>query len=258
MIYQSKDPNYKRGDRFKRRLPRFVGKIDDFHDLFQAEDKEFEIVDMRLKEFLDALYVHTIKNLEDPDIYLKKLEREWGVISDGSIDERIARVLAKMRGRRTTTEAVVLDICKSFGYVAIYKERYREYGFTVILQNASYFNYLLVSAIDEVKPAHLELKFEFLFASRLELQTRSGDYGYPLYMCGEEICGDIPYPYFEAEATRVKLNLNTAVDDAKNPFALPGTGIKVGVVNDNEVEEILYMSDFNSEDVYSFEGSEDV
>mgnify|MGYP001409742063 CR=1 FL=1 len=166
MIYQSKDPNYKRGDRFKRRLPRFIGKIDDFHDLFQAEDKEFEIVDMRLKEFLDALYVHTIKNLEDPDIYLKKLEREWGVISDGSIDERIARILAKMRGRRTTTEHAILDVCKMYGHDARFIERYSEYGFT-IETFGGIISIACLRAIKEIKPAHLSIGLKTKFKNEI-------------------------------------------------------------------------------------------
>ena len=44
-----------RGDRFKKRLPKYIGQIADMNDTFFAEDKEFYRIEGALDDFLYGL-----------------------------------------------------------------------------------------------------------------------------------------------------------------------------------------------------------
>ena len=233
-----------------------IGKTPEFRNFFHSEDLEFDEAWEKANFIKEAGFIFTA----DPSS-IEYWEKMLDLPHEGDLEDRQRKVYVEWNKRiiwthRTLIDWLDLNVGRKEYILELF---YNDYGVMIdVFITKDRDTTWLYTKLRRIIPANLTIEIRVSFASRLELQTRSGDYGYPLYMCGEEICGDIPYPYFEAEATRVKLNLNTAVDDAKNPFALPGTGIKVGVVNDNEVEEILYMSDFNSEDVYSFEGSEDV
>lgn len=61
-----------RGDRFKKRLPKFVGNISDLDDTFYAEDKEFELIDKLIDDFDNSQSVSGIANTSDPDYFLRK------------------------------------------------------------------------------------------------------------------------------------------------------------------------------------------
>lgn len=61
-----KESDYKLGDRFKRRLPKFVGRIGDMSDLFQAEDKEFNVIDQLIFDFSQAMHIANLKRHRNP------------------------------------------------------------------------------------------------------------------------------------------------------------------------------------------------
>ena len=85
-----------RGDRFKKRLPKFIGRISDMDDLFYAEDKEIERIEQLIWDFTYGLYVSQIDKTSNPDFFLSRLERDYGLESAGSVKERINAILLKM------------------------------------------------------------------------------------------------------------------------------------------------------------------
>lgn len=155
-----------RGDRFKTRLPNFIGKISDMNDLFIAEDREFEKIDYLLMDFINALFVEGIKNIENPEYFLRRLEKEYGIDSLGNVDERIAKIITKMRGKRTTTESVILEICRLFGFEATFEENYKHYSFIIGTKNFRLSN-AAIKAIGEIKPAHLGIILKILFEQKI-------------------------------------------------------------------------------------------
>ena len=150
-----------RGDRFKRRLPPFIGRIPDFLDLFIAEDIEFERVDELLKDMGYSLNAHTIPRMKNPQGDLERYEKDYGLVKKGTIEDRVQAILRKIRLQNPTTEEAVLNICKSYGYQAEFERKYDQYGFIVWLTNTEGYDHSLVLGIKEAKPAHLTLIMGF-------------------------------------------------------------------------------------------------
>ena len=72
-----------RGDRFKRRLPKFIGNISDLDDTFYAEDKEFYRIDGEMDDFLYGLTASLLKKTKNPNKYLTRFEKDYGLESIG-------------------------------------------------------------------------------------------------------------------------------------------------------------------------------
>ena len=246
-----------RGDRFKRRLPKFIGQISDLDDTFYAEDKEFELIDRLIDDFEHSQSVSGIAKSANPDYFLRKLELDYGLDHKGTTKERIARILLKMRAKRTTTEEVVLEICQSLGFPAKYEQKYREYGFLLDLYvNGDLDMDSLVRELMEVTPAHLWIDLNMTFARVMKLQTRSGDSSFLMWLCGEHPCGDIPYPYTVAEPYYVGIGAKTGNYDANNYYGNAGDGHKSGELRDYDEPSYLYVQNFKNEDIYDFGGDD--
>lgn len=216
-----------RGDRFKRRLPKYIGNISDMDDTFYAEDKEFDLVDRLIDDFDNSQSLQSILDTSDPEYYLRRLEDDYGLDHKGELRDRVARILLKMKAKRTTTEEVVLEICQSLGFPAKYEEYYREYSFLLELYvNGELDMEKLLDALMEVTPAHLLINMNLNFARDLALQTRSGDDSYLMYLCGEHPCGDIPYPWAVGKVFSAEASIKTSTFDSKNYYPLAGDGYR--------------------------------
>ena len=244
-----------RGDRFKRRLPQFIGKISDLDDTFYAEDKEFELIDKLIDDFENSQSVSGIAKSANPDYFLRKLEVDYGLDHKGTTKERIARILLKMRAKRTTTEEVVLEICQSLGFPAKYEQKYREYGFLLDLYvNGDLDMDNLVRELMEVTPAHLWIDINMTFARVMKLQTRSGDSSFLMYLCGENLCGDVPYRYAQIQPYYAGMRVKTETYDARNYYGRTGDKYRSGQLRDYEEDKYIYVQDFGSENNVDFGG----
>ena len=244
-----------RGDRFKRRLPQFIGKISDLDDTFYAEDKEFELIDKLIDDFENSQSVSGIAKSANPDYFLRKLEVDYGLDHKGTTKERIARILLKMRAKRTTTEEVVLEICQSLGFPAKYEQKYREYGFLLDLYvNGDLDMDNLVRELMEVTPAHLWIDINMTFARVMKLQTRSGDSSFLMYLCGENLCGDVPYRYAQIQPYYAGMRAKTETYDARNYYGRTGDSYRSGQLRDYEDDKYIYVQDFESENKIDFGG----
>ena len=169
-----------RGDRFKKRLPSFVGKIPDLDDTFFAEDKEFERIDKRLKGFGYGLIASLLKGEDGVLDYLARFEKDYGLEGVGSIDDRISAILAKIGASRVTTEKALLDLCQSFGVEGEFYPDYGFYRFLLELRTRRDFNFKsLEKMVREIIPAHLELKTQVAVLTDVKFSVAS--------ISGEEI-----------------------------------------------------------------------
>lgn len=178
-----------RGDRFKKRLPSFVGKIPDLDDTFYAEDKEFERIDKRLKGFTYGLIASLLKGEEDALDYLTRFEKDYGLEGVGSIDDRVSAVLAKIGASRVTTEKALLDLCQSFGVEGEFYPDYKEYSFNLDLKKIKEKPNFdkLVKAINEIIPAHLDFILNLMLADKLVFREATKTYLNPFYMTGSSL-----------------------------------------------------------------------
>lgn len=245
-----------RGDRFKRRLPKFIGQISDLDDTFYAEDKEFELIDRLIDDFEHSQSVSGIAKSANPDYFLRKLEIDYGLDHKGTTKERIDKILLKMRAKRTTTEEVILEICESFGAPGVYTEKYKEYAFLLnLFVNGDIDLGALQESIREIAPAHLEDRVNITFAKLLKLVTQAGDASTLLWLCGEHPCGDIPYPYAVGQIEPIMVKAKTGNFDSKNYYGYPGQDVKAGELRrDTKDVEVRYVQNFAREEVYDFGG----
>lgn len=161
-----------RGDRFKKRLPSFVGKIPDLDDTFYAEDKEFERIDKRLKGFGYGLIASLLKGEDGVLDYLTRFEKDYGLEGVGSIDDRISAIIAKIGASRVTTEKALLDLCHSFGVEGEFYPDYSFYRFLLELRTRRDFNFKsLEKMAREIIPAHLELKAQVAVLTDVKIAT---------------------------------------------------------------------------------------
>lgn len=178
-----------RGDRFKKRLPRFVGLIPDLDDTFYAEDKEFYRIDRRLKGFMYGLIASLMAGNDDVLDYLTRFEKDYGLEGVGSIDDRISQVLAKIGANRVTTEQALLDLCEKFGVEGKFHPSYEDYSFSLELEKIKEKPNFdkLVKAINEIIPAHLDFILNLLLADKLVFKESTKTYLNPFYMTGTNL-----------------------------------------------------------------------
>lgn len=247
-----------RGDRFKQRLPAFIGRIPDFLDLFIAEDIEFDRIDDLLKDMRYSLNAHTIPRMKRPQGDLERYEKDYGLVKKGTIADRVQAILRKIRLQEPTTEEAVLNICKSYGFRGIFEQRYKEYGFTVWILNPQDFDGSLREAIHEAKPAHLELVMAFIYHQELELETRQGDHSWPLWKCGRHKTGTLPRPAFKGEREIIHLNLGLAERTGRERHYWPGlkSGDKVYTkLSEPILRQLSPLDrDFTKANIYIFGG----
>ena len=238
-----------RGDRFKRRLPAFIGQISDLDDTFYAEDKEFELIDRLIDDFENSQSISGIAKASDPDYFLRKLEVDYGLDHKGTTKERIDKILLKMRAKRTTTEEVILEICESFGVPGVYTEKYREYAFLLNLYvNGDIDLGELQASIREVAPAHLEDRVNMTFARLVKAQTQAGIANVKVWLCGEHNCGEIPYNYTVGQAEIIGVKVRTSRFDSENNYGYAGEGYRAGELR-NDYDDRLYLVQDMSSDI---------
>lgn len=244
-----------RGDRFKRRLPKFVGRISDMDDLFFAEDQEFDRIERLIWDFTYGLYVSSIGKTSNPDFFLSRLERDYGLESAGTVEERITAILLKMQGKRTTTEQVILEICEAFGTPGKYYPKYEDYMFYLDLwANGGLDMVQLDKALREIIPAHLDYMVRLNYGKQLTLESRTGDDSYKIWLCGEHNCGEIPYTYVVGDPIYVGLGVKGGRFDSENRWGLAGEGYLSGELNRDKNVELRYVQNFNRDSVYDFGG----
>lgn len=244
-----------RGDRFKKRLPKFIGKISDMDDTFYAEDKEFYRIEEVLDDFLYGLIASLSDKTKNPSKYLKKFEKDYGLESVGEIDDRLKQVLLKIGAKKVTTEEVILDICKAFGLPGVYHEKYKEYAFLLELyiKGGDVDLGKLHAAIREVTPAHLEDRVNINFVRDLKLKSQSGNDSYKVWLCGEHPCGDIPYPSVIGQLEEIVVKARTGEFDSRNYYGYAGSEFRSGELRD-KVEGTLYIQNVGRKETYDFGG----
>lgn len=246
------------GFRFKKRLPAYISKISDFEDTLIAEDKEFDRIENLLNDFTLSFTIDSIKYSSNPNFYLTKYEKDYGLSHFGTIDERIARLKIKILGKKVTTEQVVLEVCKIYGSPAKFIERYREYGFTLILHLKDKLDLGRVSsALREIVPAHLDFDLNVGIFNFLKIKAQYGLDGYLQYLCGEHLCSDIPYNDKVGYRNDINISIKTGNYDNHNEYSYAGNFKYAGEINDFAALEEINIQDVSKYDIIYIFDNED-
>lgn len=232
-----------------------IGKGAEFQSIALTEDIELNNLWAKLNQMMKDLYIQSA-SIKGLDAYIKLINEK---IAKSDLEEARKMVYFFWNILNVYTDRSLRQILDSYLGANQYKLElfYNEYGIEldVYVSNKDLDLIELNSVVRQITPANLTQLIKISFMCDLALETRTGDYLYPLYLCGEEICGDIPNPYYQGEKIEVNIGIETGIFDSKNYYPMPGEleNHKVGEINNDGITEVIYMQDFKSDNIYSFE-----
>lgn len=150
-------------------LPPFYADLKDMVDIQSSQGIEIEMQRAAITDLLNQFFVNTAT--WGLDIW----ERELGIAtSTGANERRREVIMAKLRGAGTTTKEMIRSVASAFsgGDVEVmeYPGEYRfVVKFTGVLGIPPNMDGL-VTAIDEIKPAHLAYSFTYKYTTWSMLQ----------------------------------------------------------------------------------------
>lgn len=170
-------------------VPREIIEIKDIEEIYKSQQVQLDKSEVDIHDLLNQFSVNTCT------WGIVLWEKFIGILSDSSksLEERKARVLAKIRGQGTTTIEAIKNICNAYADNTEVVEHTSEYWFELLLE--SYKGFLtdiesLYNTITEVKPAHLGVKYKLIAT------TKSNFYIGATSFTGETIT---TYPWQETE-----------------------------------------------------------
>ena len=118
--------------------------------------------------------------------------------TEGTIEDRRLRVVAKLTAKRTTTLKVIEDLCKNYADDAVVIEIAREYKILLSLIDKTEtdipkeYNFkALDNAIWEIKPAHIEHETRISNQRKLNIQTYYEDVKFKYHPCNTLYAGEL-------------------------------------------------------------------
>ncbi|KYH35823.1 hypothetical protein CLTEP_02160 [Clostridium tepidiprofundi DSM 19306] len=144
-------------------MPNYYRKSRVIDNLLNSYDREFRLLDYKINDFEDNLFVDSLNS------YILRWEYILGIKSNNtkSLSYRRERIKSKLQANATTTKEQLKRICKIYcdSDVEIIED-YENYTFTIKFINTAGIPKnieALKETIEEIKPAHLAYKFDFMF-----------------------------------------------------------------------------------------------
>lgn len=149
----------------KNCVPSFITEeIEDFEVIYKIQQEEIDKLNQDIKEAFSQFFVYRATwGIQDWETFLN-------IIIDNSktLEERQATVIAKLRGQGTSTVEQIKNVCLAFvDNVEIVEHNPESYFDTNVILNGElpYTLDSMYSAIDEIKPAHLDVNYNILTIS---------------------------------------------------------------------------------------------
>lgn len=156
-----------------RYIPRFVYNTDKFNEIYKSQEYELGLEYWQNDDVLKQCFIDTAT------WGLTLWEEEYGIKTNlnSSYEERREVIKAKKRGQGTCTKALIKNVTEAFsGGECRVIENTAPYTFTIqfvgvkgIPKNMKG----LISAIDEIKPAHLVYNFKYTYTSWDYLESKN-------------------------------------------------------------------------------------
>lgn len=149
-----------------------------FNAILEAEGQEFATLRASIEDILKQFFVETATEWG-----LDLWEQMLGLTSYAGkpLDQRRSRIISKLRGYGTVTVSLIKNVAESYVYGTVEVNEHPElYSFTIkfvdprgIPPNLDD----LKAAIEEIKPAHLAVEYQFTYTVWGELSTWSKTWG---------------------------------------------------------------------------------
>lgn len=155
-------------------VPKFIQTARAYKAIIDAEGTEFDLLRTNLEDILKQFYVETATEWG-----LDLWEQMLGLKSYAGkpLDQRRSRIISKLRGMGTVTVSLIKNVAESYVYGAVeIIENPAQYSFTVKFIDARGVPPNiddLKAAIEEIKPAHLAVAYEFRYLIWDELDAKN-------------------------------------------------------------------------------------
>ena len=176
-------------------LPQFIIQNPDIRELLEAEQNEIDMLEDYVELIRDQVFISSAS------IYLDRYEKMFGLeVNDAlSIQERSAKILAKLNTRTNSTVEAIKTVVSSISKCSTdIEEYYDSYTFMIdiIRDNNDIINIEDIKfAVDIIKPAHLAYRIQMCYKMVLGILVKTtiyrvahdvcSDYGGDLDYCGE-------------------------------------------------------------------------
>lgn len=232
-----------------------IAKSADWIDWSDSESLEFDFLTRRLLKTFNDKFI-----LRASEYGISRYEKILGISPDKkeSLEDRRKRVYLLWNKKiiwthRTLLEWLNIRVGKSKYRLELKYNKY-ELEFELFV-GKEYEESGLYEELRGIVPANLGIFIKYGFVCGVDIISKYGTYNYPAFLCGEHPCGDIPHVFAEAQRLVSDLNIETGSNYGKNYYPTVGK-IKSGDLENGEVTEIIYATDFNSDNIYSFERGE--
>lgn len=111
--------------------------------------------------------------------------------------------------------------------------------------------------LDRIRAAAVRIMIEFIFKKQIKAKTQSAIDSFLIWLCGENLCGDIPYIRTVGKAYEADLSIKTGTYDSRNYYGLPSKDFRSADLYGYDPTEIRYVQDVGSVKTYDFGGKDD-
>lgn len=210
------------------KLPYFYEECSKTNTIQEGLSSEINSLYSKVEGTINQLYINS------STWALGEWEKFAGVKkTDGTIEQRRARVASKLKAKGTTTLEVMTSLCKSYVSDVEVTELFSEYSILLdlMVQNDTEIpkEYNLTGmneAIWEVKPAHLDHKLNINNSRKLNIKTNYEDIKFKYIPCNCIYAGELQPNTYTREAEL----LNLGASDESNFMNTSSVGVAlVGV-----------------------------
>lgn len=227
-----------------------IGKSREFQTLFELGDDSLTTAWEDINWVREGSFIFAT----DP-----KSVYTWEIFLDlphvGTLEERQKRVFVEWNRRTIWTDRTFRKwLDGTIGenrYALTYQ--YNDYTFNLDVFIKGDFNLpRLIDMIREIVPANLGFNFKISIFRALEITTQSANLPYPQFLCGEHKCGTIPDDRYTGLTFTAELCFDTGVGLGKGYYEYASDGYKSGQLRPKISDEVIYMQDFKSDQLYEF------
>lgn len=153
-----------KADLMKSYVPDYLKEAQSYKVILEAEGPELDAIETNLADVLKQFYVETAT-----EEGLSRWEEFVGLSSYAGkpLDQRRSRIISKLRGMGAVTVALIQNVAESYVYGTVAVTDHPEtYSFTIKFVDALGIPpnlQDLKDAIEEIKPAHLAVVYEYKY-----------------------------------------------------------------------------------------------
>lgn len=111
--------------------------------------------------------------------------------------------------------------------------------------------------LDRIRAAAVRAMVEMIHQRQVAIKSSAGLDSYLIWLCGENLCGDVPYVRSVGKKIEADIVAKTGVYDSRNYYGMPNSDFRSADLYGYDPTEIRYIQDVGSVKSYDFGGKND-